>query len=78
VSLPRTSRSQYDAVEKISYSQLRPGDLVFYGSGSSSSSIYHVAIYSGGGRMVEAPRAGVPLRETSLRMSGTMPFAGRP
>lgn len=78
VSLPRTSRSQYDAVQKISYSQLRPGDLIFYGSSSSSGSIYHVAIYSGGGRMVEAPRAGVPLRETSLRMSGTMPFAGRP
>ncbi len=77
VNLPRTSRSQYDAVQKIPYSQLRPGDLIFYGSGTTSS-IYHVAIYSGGGRMVEAPRAGVPLRETSLRMSGTMPFAGRP
>lgn len=78
VGLPRTSRSQYDAVQKISYSQLRPGDLIFYGSSSSSGSIYHVAMYSGGGRMVEAPRAGVPVRETSLRMSGTMPFAGRP
>ena len=49
VSLPRTSRSQYTAVEKIAYSDLRPGDLVFYGTSSSSGSIYHVAIYSGGG-----------------------------
>ena len=36
VSLPRTSRSQYTAVEKIAYSDLRPGDLVFYGTSSSS------------------------------------------
>ena len=78
VGLPRTSRSQYSAVEKIAYSDLRPGDLVFYGTSSSAGSIYHVAIYSGSGRMIEAPRAGVPVRETSLRMSGAMPYAGRP
>jgi cell wall-associated NlpC family hydrolase len=78
VNLPRTSRSQYTAVQKIAYSDLRPGDLVFYGEGSSAGSIYHVAIYSGGGRMIEAPRAGIPVRETSLRMSGAMPYAGRP
>ncbi|MET1072612.1 MAG: C40 family peptidase [Umezawaea sp.] len=78
VSLPRTSRSQYSAVQKVSYSDLRVGDLIFYGDGSSAGSIYHVAIYSGGGRMIEAPRAGVPVRETSLRMSGTMDYAGRP
>ena len=46
VSLPRTSRSQYSAVEKIAYSDLRPGDLVFYGTSSSAGSIYHVAIYA--------------------------------
>jgi cell wall-associated NlpC family hydrolase len=78
VNLPRTSRSQYTAVKKIPYSQLRPGDLIFYGTGSDASSIHHVAIYSGNGRMVEAPRAGLDVRETALRMSGTMPFAGRP
>lgn len=78
VSLPRTSRDQYRRVEKISYSQLRPGDLVFYGDGNDAGSIHHVAIYSGGGRMIEAARAGVPVRETSMRMSGSMDFAGRP
>ena len=78
VSLPRTSRDQYRAVEKIGYSELRPGDLIFYGNGSDAGSIHHVAMYSGGGRMIEAARAGVPVRETALRMSGTMDFAGRP
>jgi cell wall-associated NlpC family hydrolase len=79
VWITRTSRSQYRAVEKIPYSALRPGDLIFYGSdGSDPGSIYHVAMYAGGGMMIEAPRAGVPVRMTSLRMSGSMPYAGRP
>ena len=52
--------------------------LVFYGTSSSAGSIYHVAIYSGSGRMIEAPRAGVPVRETSLRMSGAMPVRRPP
>ncbi len=78
VTLPRTSRDQYRAVDKIPYSQLRPGDLIFYGDGSNASSIHHVALYAGGGMMVEAPRAGVDVRITSVRMSGTMDYAGRP
>ena len=78
VNLPRTSRDQYRAVDKIPYSQLRPGDLIFYGDGTDAASIHHVAIYAGGGSMVEAPRAGIDVRLTSVRMSGTMDFAGRP
>jgi len=78
VNLPRTSRDQYRAVEKIPYSALRTGDLVFYGDGSDAASIHHVAMYVGGGLMVEAPRTGIPVRVTSLRMSGAMDYAGRP
>jgi cell wall-associated NlpC family hydrolase len=78
VSLPRVSRDQYRAVEHIPYSELRPGDLIFYGSGNNASTVHHVAIYSGNGRMIEAPRTGLDLRETSLRMSGSMDYAGRP
>ena len=78
VSLPRVSRDQYRAVEHIPYSELRPGDLIFYGSGNNASTVHHVAIYAGNGRMIEAPRTGLDLRETSLRMSGSMDYAGRP
>ncbi|MBL0888424.1 C40 family peptidase [Myceligenerans indicum] len=77
--ITRTSRSQYVAVAKIGYDQLRPGDLIFYGTNlSDPQSIYHVAMYTGSGRMVEAVMPGVPLRETALRLSGAMAFAGRP
>lgn len=79
VSITRTSRSQYLAVGKVAYSALRPGDLIFYATDTSNpSTIYHVAIYAGAGRMIEAVYPGTPVRETALRMSSAMPFAGRP
>lgn len=48
VSVPRTSSSQAANGKSISRSNLRLGDLVFYGSGT----INHVAIYIGDGKIV--------------------------
>jgi Cell wall-associated hydrolases (invasion-associated proteins) len=50
-SIPRDSRSQAAAGHRISASELKPGDLVFYGS---SRYINHVAMYIGGGRIIHA------------------------
>ncbi|HWT75433.1 MAG TPA: NlpC/P60 family protein [Mobilitalea sp.] len=50
-SIPRTSRSQACSGTKISASDLKPGDLVFYGS---SSYINHVAMYIGNGQVIHA------------------------
>ncbi|KRC60932.1 hypothetical protein ASE14_08200 [Agromyces sp. Root81] len=44
----------------VSLSRIQRGDLLFWGSGGD---YYHVAIYLGGGRILEAPREGVPVRE---------------
>ena len=51
--------SQYDETARISASQLQPGDLVFYGR--SHAGIWHVAIWVGNGRIIDAlnPRAGI-------------------
>ncbi|MGI5188344.1 NlpC/P60 family protein [Promicromonospora sp. CA-289599] len=79
VHITRTSRSQYLAVGKVDYGSLRPGDLVFYGSDPSDpASIYHVAMYTGGGMMIEATLPGHPLSENPLRLANAMPYAGRP
>ncbi|UJP40895.1 C40 family peptidase [Cellulomonas palmilytica] len=79
VSLYRTSRDQYKQVLKIRYADMRPGDLVFWGTNPNNpDSIYHVAMYIGGGQIIEAPRPGLTVRITSMRYSGSMPFAGRP
>lgn len=79
VSIPRTSRDQYRAGLKIAYASMRPGDLIAWGGNPDDpGSITHIAMYVGGGQMVEAARPGVPVRVTTVRWSGTMPYAVRP
>ena len=66
VSLPHYSVAQYEAGTPISASSLRPGDLVFWGSSGSPSSIHHVAMYLGGGQIIHAPRTGRPVSVESM------------
>ena len=61
ISIPRDSRSQYAAAQKVSAGELQPGDLVFYGS--SPSTIYHVGIYSGNGTIIHCTRSGGFVRQ---------------
>jgi cell wall-associated NlpC family hydrolase len=53
ISLPHYSGSQYDDGIKIPMSDLEPGDLVFFANPGD-----HVAIYIGGGQIIEAPHTG--------------------
>jgi cell wall-associated NlpC family hydrolase len=53
VSLPHSSRAQYGQGRHMSYNDLQPGDLVFFGS-----PIHHVGIYVGGGQYIAAPHSG--------------------
>nr|WP_275402624.1 NlpC/P60 family protein [Streptomyces sp. SID13031] len=67
VSLSHSSKAQYGEGRKVSRADLRPGDLVFYGS----PSIHHVGMYIGNGRMVHAPNPGKPVKTDDLDyMSG--------
>jgi cell wall-associated NlpC family hydrolase len=66
VSLPHYSAAQYDATTPISVGDLRPGDLLFWGTTSSPSSIHHVALYLGNGMMIHAPRTGRPVSIDSM------------
>jgi len=81
-NITRTSRSQYQAVKKISYSEMRPGDLIFWARNPSDpGSIYHVAMYTGNNQMIEALNPQTPLRETTFASWGAsdmMAYAGRP
>jgi len=52
IRLSHSARAQANEGTKISISDLKPGDLVFYAN--SSGSINHVAIYIGGGKVVHA------------------------
>jgi cell wall-associated NlpC family hydrolase len=47
----------------LALGDLRPGDLVFFGNASYS---HHVAIYAGGGSVIEAPHSGDVVRYGAL------------
>jgi cell wall-associated NlpC family hydrolase len=72
VSLPHHSGSQFKYGKQVAYSSLKPGDLLFFGK-----PISHVSIYMGGGKMVQAPRAGKKVEVVNLtKMFGKKPFVG--
>jgi cell wall-associated NlpC family hydrolase len=68
ISIGRTTWDQYDNGVRVSKSQLRPGDLVFFYSGIS-----HVGIYLGNGQIVHAPHTGAVVEVAPMSW---MPFAG--
>ncbi len=65
VNLPRVSQDQIGAGQRVSRSDLAPGDLVFFGS-----PIHHVGIYVGGGMYIHAPRTGDVVRISSMSRGG--------
>ena len=75
VALPRVSRNQFNAGRKVPVSDLQAGDLVFYKK--PGRPIHHVAMYIGGGDMVEAPYTGANVRVVPLRRAGLLPEATR-
>jgi cell wall-associated NlpC family hydrolase len=76
--LPRTAAEQFaQAPVHVPLSQAQPGDLLVWGS---APGFYHVAIYLGGGRVVQAlnPSAGITVTDLSM-MAGMQlhPVAAR-
>ncbi len=63
----------------VPYNEVVAGDLLFYsGGGATSGTKYHTALYIGGGKMIEAPYPGVPVRVAAVRYGDLVPYAGRP
>jgi murein DD-endopeptidase len=51
IKIPRTAARQRDTSRQISYSQLQPGDLIFFKTGKRSN---HVGIYIGNGEFIQS------------------------
>jgi peptidoglycan DL-endopeptidase RipA len=73
IKLPHYSGSQYDMGRKIPSSQMRRGDVIFYGPGGSQ----HVTLYLGNGQMLEAPYTGSHVKISPVRTSGMTPYVIR-
>jgi peptidoglycan DL-endopeptidase CwlO len=75
VYLPHYSAAQYSETKHITAAQLRPGDLVFWGT--SPNTIHHVALYIGNGQIIQAPHTGDVVK-VSMLYSTAPDFFGRP
>jgi cell wall-associated NlpC family hydrolase len=73
VSLPHNAAAQQSSVRPVSYANLPPGDLVFFGSPA-----YHVGIYVGNGNFIHAPHTGDVVRIAALSSEGGFAGGGRP
>ncbi|MGH3643982.1 MAG: NlpC/P60 family protein [Mycobacterium sp.] len=73
IKLPHYSGSQYNAGRKIPSSQMRRGDVIFYGPNASQ----HEALYLGQGMMLEAPFTGSDVHISPVRTSGMTPYVTR-
>ena len=73
VPIPKYSGDQYTSGRPIAPSQAKRGDLIFYGPGGSQ----HVAIFLGGGRMLEASGSAEKVTVSPVRTAGMSPHLVR-
>ncbi len=73
VQIPRFSGDQYNAGRKIPPSQAKRGDLMFFGPDGTQ----HVAIYLGGGKMLEASGSAGKVTISPARTAGMTPYLTR-
>jgi hypothetical protein len=79
VKIPRVARWQFEIGQHVPLNRLVAGDLVFYARNpASASTIDHVGMYLGAGRMVEAPNRTQPVRIASIWRKGMMRYGVRP
>ncbi len=75
-----TSREQYSRFrhQTVAAEDLQAGDLVFWGETSDYMSIYHVALYIGGGKVVQAPQSGEVVKVSTMWFGSDYYGAVRP
>lgn len=81
ITVPRVSRDQYKAGAMLPVERAKPGDMLFWAYDESNpATIHHVAMYLGGGEIVEAQQSGVPVhtRKVDFDEPELLPVAVRP
>ncbi len=73
VLIPKYSGDQYNTGRKVPVTQAKRGDLLFWGPGGSQ----HVAIYLGGGQMLESSGSAGQVTVSPVRRAGLQPYAAR-
>jgi cell wall-associated NlpC family hydrolase len=74
IYLPHYSGGQYDDTMRVPLVDIQPGDLLFYGYNGDE----HVAMYVGGGQMIEAEMTGTTVHIVPVRLGYGFVGLGRP
>lgn len=77
VALTHWSVEQARETTRVSYADLRPGDLIFWSNNGEPSGTYHVALYVGDGEMIHAPSTGKAVELQDVFYWETPSFYGR-
>ncbi|PKL84955.1 MAG: hypothetical protein CVV22_10410 [Ignavibacteriae bacterium HGW-Ignavibacteriae-1] len=73
ISVPRTSRTQYENSERVKTEKLQQGDLIFFSNGAI---VNHVGIYIGNGEMIHASSSRGVIKQAVSDEYYTRRFAG--
>jgi cell wall-associated NlpC family hydrolase len=65
ITIPRDADAQFAAGTPVSLARMQPGDLLFY----EHPVVGHVAMYVGGGKMIESPNSASEVRIVPVRTS---------
>lgn len=76
-NVPRTSEAQWAWVQHISQAQLQPGDLIFEQWPGDGPAPGHVAIFTGAGKIEEAPQPGEAVHEVPWSPGSVSAAGGR-
>jgi peptidoglycan hydrolase-like protein with peptidoglycan-binding domain len=79
VKIPRVANDQYGAGEPVPLNRARDGDLVFHATDlTDPRSIYHVGMYVGHGKVLDAPYTGAFIGTRPMWTAGLLPVVVRP
>jgi len=79
ITTPRVAADQYGTGAAVPLDQAQAGDLLFYASDvAKPATIYHVAMYLGAGRVIDAPYTGAYVGARALWTQNLLPVVWRP
>ena len=65
--IPRDAGDQSEVGKEIPFSEMEPGDALFFAYEEGKGALHHVGLYAGEGRMLHSPKTGKPIEMIELK-----------